>query len=131
MACLTALNAHLGTSFKSRLSRSMIPRIALGTEKVQNRCGTASRISSMTDPANRSIRFCSHDGHSLVLQEKASSSSCPHDGHRMRAEPHSWIPQSMYLGTTSSQSGRQQPYLRSKRSSYVDLNSSKCASRTR
>gem|GEM_PF-1407384 len=37
MTCLTASKAHLGISFKSRLSRSKIPRIALGIEKVQKR----------------------------------------------------------------------------------------------
>jgi len=89
MARLTAKSAHLGTSFKSRLSRSMIPRMALGIENVQNRCGTASRISSVVFSANRTIRFCSQDGHSLVLQEKATNSSCLQDGQRIRAKPHS------------------------------------------
>jgi len=35
--CFTASKAHLGISFNSRLSRSKIPRIALGIEKVQKR----------------------------------------------------------------------------------------------
>jgi len=36
-ACLRASKAHLKISFKGRLSRSIIPRIALGIEKVQKR----------------------------------------------------------------------------------------------
>jgi|GEM_PF-3079624 len=34
MACLTASKAHLKTSFNNLLSRSIIPRITLGIEKV-------------------------------------------------------------------------------------------------
>jgi len=89
MACLTASKAHLERSFKSRRSRSMIPRIALGIEKVQNRYGTASRTSSVTFQAKRSIRFCSHEGQSRVFQKKATNSSCLQEGQRIRAKPHS------------------------------------------
>jgi len=37
MVRLTASKAHLGISFKRRLSRSIIPRIDLGIEKVKKR----------------------------------------------------------------------------------------------